>query len=143
MRDVQKLVKHIQKLNGVDKLDLHPPTGFDTLPDVMLVGGNAGHDGYSLSFSAPPPHTHTPESEEHGHDVCFERVGYKAVGQSHCVCLPPHTALPCNTRERERDVSGRVRCARAGRQREGGVGVGGQGPTDKVFGHTQHTTGRT
>lgn len=57
MRDVQKFVKYIQKLNGVDKLDLHPPTGFDTCPDVLLVGGNAGHDGYSLFLFPPsPPH---------------------------------------------------------------------------------------
>jgi hypothetical protein len=42
MRDLQKFSRHLQKLNGVHKLDLNPPTGFDDYPDVMVVGGTSG-----------------------------------------------------------------------------------------------------
>ena len=49
LRDMKKFVKHIQRKNGVTDLDLNPPTGFDEMPDIMVIGGNSGGDKKDLA----------------------------------------------------------------------------------------------
>ena len=49
VRDAQKLLRRIQRGDGVLDLDLDPPTGFDELPDVMVIGGDAGANGEDLA----------------------------------------------------------------------------------------------